>query len=172
MRNFFVLALLGVSLITIAIVVRSGILQRKNPGAPINSAMREAMEKNELSETDAALIAKNFPDAKKTSSGLLYIVRAPGEGPTPPRGAQVRVNYEGRFLDGTPFDSSRNRGPLTFTVGAGDVIRGWDEAILTMKKGERRTLIIPYWLGYGAGGRPPIPPRATLVFDVELLDFR
>jgi FKBP-type peptidyl-prolyl cis-trans isomerase len=89
-------------------------------------------------------------------------------------GQEVTVHYDGRLLDGTRFDSSRERGaPYTFRLGTGAVIQGWDDALLTMKKGEKRTLIVPYWLGYGTSGRPPaIPPRATLLFDVELISFR
>ena len=102
-------------------------------------------------------------------------MRDPGTGNSTPRsGQEVVVNYDGWLLDGTPIDSTRQRGaPYTFRLGAGAVIQGWDDALLTMKKGEKRTLIIPYWLGYGLSGRPPvIPPRATLIFDVELIDFR
>jgi FKBP-type peptidyl-prolyl cis-trans isomerase len=125
------------------------------------------------SAEDEAIIAEKFPNTRKTPSGLLYIVRAPGEGSTPSFGSRVTVNYEGRFLDGMKFDSSYDRKePFTFTVGVGKVIKGWDEAFQSMKKGEKRTLIVPYWLGYGDMARPPIPPRATLVFDVELLSFR
>ena len=78
------------------------------------------------------------------------------------------------LLDGTLLESStKNGAPLTFRVGMSRVIKGWDEALLAMKKGERRTLIVPHWLGYGVVGNPPkIPPYATLVFDVELVDFR
>ncbi len=176
MRSVVYLALLGVILITIAFVVRSGWLLRDDPGRPINSAMREALDKqgNELSGSDADSIRHRYPTATRTDSGLMYLVRAPGSGATPRVGDEVIAHYDGRLLDGTPFDSSYRSGvPLTFRVGTNAVIKGWDEAFLTMKKGEKRTLIIPHWLAYGANGRPPtIPPRATLVFEVELIDFR
>lgn len=178
MRSFFYLLLLGVVLVTIALVVRSGLLARKDPGRPINSAMREALDKEgapEFSGADAAVIRQKYPTAHRTPSGMLYVVRAPGTGTAMPRtGQEVIAHYDGRLLDGTPFDSSYTSGvPLTFRVGTGGVISGWDEAFLTMKKGEKRTLIIPYWLAYGINGRPPkIPARATLVFEVELIDFR
>ncbi len=177
MRSFFYLLLLGVILATVAIVVRSGIIARKNPGRPINSAMREAMNADNPQWTgdDALLIAQTYPTAHKLSSGLRYVVRAPGEATlTPQIGDEVICNYAGRLLDGTTFDSSYTRGvPFTFRVGAGNVIKGWDEAFLLMHKGEKRTLIIPYWLGYGEKGQPPkIPGKATLIFEVELLDWR
>jgi FKBP-type peptidyl-prolyl cis-trans isomerase len=177
MRSFLYLALLGVVLATIAIVVRSGLLARKNPGRPINATMREALaaESPQLSEEDANLIRQKYPTAHRLTSGLLYVERAPGTGRDVPRaGQEVIAHYDGRLLDGTPFDSSYQRGaPLTFRVGMGAVIKGWDQAFLGMHRGEKRTLIIPYWLGYGAKGNPPsIPPRATLVFEVELIDFR
>jgi FKBP-type peptidyl-prolyl cis-trans isomerase len=177
MRSFFYLALLGIVLLTIALVVRSGLLARKSPGNPINSAMRQALaaEAPQFSTDEAMLIAKTYGNARKSSSGLRWVERAPGTGEGTPRiGGEVIAHYDGRLLDGTPFDSSYQRGsPHTFRVGIGAVIPGWDEAFLTMKKGEKRTLIIPYWLGYGEKGRPPkIPPRATLVFEVELIDFR
>jgi FKBP-type peptidyl-prolyl cis-trans isomerase len=178
MRNFFYLLLLGVILLTIALVVRSGIFARKDPGRPMSTAMREALEsegKPQTTAQDARLIAEKYPTARHTPSGMLYVERAPGTGTeTPHEGSEVIVNYDGRLLDGTPFDSSYKQGkPFTFRVGIGAVIKGWDEAFLTMKKGEKRTLIIPYWLAYGSTGRPPtIPPRATLVFEVELIDFR
>lgn len=177
MRSFVYLALLGVVLITIAIVVRSGMFFREDPGRPINSAMREALDKQgtpELSVVDANIVREKYSTATHVPSGLLYVVRAPGAGATPRVGDEVIAHYDGRLLDGTPFDSSYRSGvPLTFRVGTGAVIKGWDEAFLTMRKGEKRTLIIPYWLAYGTSGRPPsIPPRATLVFEVELIDFR
>jgi len=177
-RSSLFLALFGFFLLSVALAVRSGIFARRNPGEPINAAMREALEQNVphvLSEADATAIAQKYPDAIKTESGLMYVVRNPGLDPTRPRiGQYVTVNYDGRLLDGSRFDSSYEKGqPYTFRLGFGDVIKGWDEAFQGMRKGERRTLIIPYWLGYGDIGHPPkIPPRSTLVFEVELLDFR
>ncbi len=176
MRSLIYLLLLGVVLLTLAIVVRSGIMASKHPGEPINSAMRSALAESapQLSVADANVIRKDFPTEYTTPSGLMYINRDPGTGNKTPRaGDTVMAQYSGRLLDGTPFDSSFvHGGPLSFQVGTGQVIKGWDEAFLSMKKGARRTLIIPYWLGYGEAGRPPsIPPRATLVFDVELVDF-
>lgn len=126
---------------------------------------------HELSEEDARVIAEKYPNFQKTPSGLMYRVTAAGEGACPVLGSRVTVNYEARFLDGTKFDSSAERGPFTFTLGVGKVIKGWDEAFFGMKKGEKRTLVIPYWLGYGDKYRPPIPPRSTLVYDVELVSF-
>jgi FKBP-type peptidyl-prolyl cis-trans isomerase len=177
MRNFFYLLLLGVILATIAIVVRSGMLARKNPGAPINSAMREAMAADtpQYTLSDEQLIQQTYPTARKLPSGLRYVVRNPGSGTaTPQVGNLVTVNYAGRLLDGSEFDSSYRRGvPFTFRLGSGAVIKGWDEAFGLLHKGERATLIIPYWLAYGAKGQPPkIPPKATLVFEVELLDWQ
>jgi FKBP-type peptidyl-prolyl cis-trans isomerase len=176
MRSLLYLLLLGVILLTLAMVVRSGILMSKHPGEPINSAMRAALSESapQLSTEDANRIRKDFPTAYTTPSGLMYINRGPGEGNRTPRiGDMVVTQYSGRLLNGIPFDSSSvHGGPFRFQVGTGQVIKGWDEAFLTMKRGERRTLIIPYWLGYGEAGRPPtIPARATLIFDVELDDF-
>lgn len=177
MRNFFYLLLLAVILGTIALVTRSGLLWRDNPGRPINSAMREALNKQapQWTTNDEQLVLQQYPTAHKHPSGLRYVVRTPGTGGTKPTiGAEVICHYDGRLLDGTPFDSSYRRGvPFTFRVGTGAVIRGWDEAFLDMTKGEKRTLIIPHWLAYGekgTGGK--IPPKATLIFEVELIDWR
>jgi FKBP-type peptidyl-prolyl cis-trans isomerase len=177
MRSVFYLLLLGAILATGALVTRSGILARSNPGRPINATMREALDKGQpqLSTEDDIRLAKDYGTAKKMTSGLRYIVRAPGTGDATPKiGEEIIAHYEGRLLDGTTFDSSYRKGiPFVFRSGVGAVIRGWDEAFLTMKKGEKRTLIIPYWLAYGEKGQPPkIPPKATLIFEVELLDWR
>ena len=176
MRSYIYILLLGAVLLTLALVVRSGMFARKNPGEPLSSAMRAALAQTtpQLSEEDAAAIRSQYPTAYTSPSGLMYLNRAPGTGTATPKvGDTVVANYVGRLLDGTPFDSSgAHGGPLTFQVGMGRVIRGWDEAFLTMGKGAKRTLIIPYWLGYDGSNRPPsVPYHATLVFDVELLDF-
>jgi peptidylprolyl isomerase len=106
-----------------------------------------------------------------TDSGLQYVDLVEGEGATPQTGQTVFVHYTGTLEDGTKFDSSldRNR-PFSFRLGTGQVIRGWDEGISTMKVGGQRKLIIPPQLGYGTrGAGGVIPPNATLIFDVELL---
>ena len=117
-------------------------------------------------------IDNRYPGAIKTPSGLKYVVLKEGSGSSSPKyGQNVTVHYQGTFLNGKIFDSSILRGePATFKIG--QVIEGWNEALQTMKKGEKRTLIIPYQLGYGIHGYPGvIPPKSTLIFDVELLDF-
>ncbi len=113
-------------------------------------------------------------DYTATPSGLQFYDFILGDGPHPKAGQQVQVHYTGWLTDGTKFDSSLDRGePLVFAVGTGRVIRGWDEGLLSMQVGGKRQLVIPSDLGYGprgAGG--VIPPNATLIFEVELLDAR
>ncbi len=117
------------------------------------------------------LIAMDTSNAVTTASGLKYVVVKEGDGATPNTGDNVTVHYTGTLEDGSKFDSSRDRGqPFQFKIGVGQVIKGWDEGVGTMKVGEQRTLIIPSELGYGArGAGNVIPPDATLLFDVELL---
>src|SRR5688572_26543327 len=113
MRSFFILLLLGTLLVTVALVTRSGILARKNPGRPINSAMREALnrENPQLSGNDETLLNQLFGTAHKMTSGLRYVVRNPGSGEAKPTlGDELIVHYAGRLLDGTEFDSSYRRG--------------------------------------------------------------
>ena len=107
-------------------------------------------------------------------SGLRYQDLSTGQGAEAVDGRTAVVHYTGWLTDGKKFDSSRDAGqPFAFRLGAGQVIAGWDEGVAGMKVGGRRKLIIPADLGYGASGAPPvIPPGATLVFDVELLDVQ
>jgi peptidylprolyl isomerase len=106
-----------------------------------------------------------------TSSGLRYVDVVVGTGATPKPGQTCIVHYTGTLENGKKFDSSRDRNePFSFTIGQGQVIKGWDEGVSTMKVGGRRTLTVPASLGYGArGAGGVIPPNATLIFDVELL---
>jgi peptidylprolyl isomerase len=109
-----------------------------------------------------------------TDSGLKYYDIVEGDGNSPTEGQMVVVHYTGWLEDGTQFDSSVDRGePFTFQLGAGMVIPGWDEGVATMKVGGKRQLVIPPELGYGeAGSGGVIPPGATLIFDVELLEIQ
>lgn len=123
---------------------------------------------------DLARIDAKFGRTIETASGLRYQPIAHGTGTAKPRaGDLVSAHYRGTLLDDTVFDDSYKRGqPIRFQAGVGRVIKGWDEALLDMRLGEKRRLIIPYWLAYGAAGRPGvIPPKATLVFEVELVEF-
>src|SRR5258707_9385238 len=107
-----------------------------------------------------------------TSSGLQYWDITVGSGATAVAGSTVKVHYSGFLTTGEKFDSSRDRGePFSFPLGAGQVIKGWDEGVAGMKVGGQRQLRIPPALGYGAAGAGgSIPPNATLIFDVELLE--
>ncbi|NLY08039.1 MAG: peptidylprolyl isomerase [Spirochaetales bacterium] len=117
-------------------------------------------------------IDKRWPGAVKTPSGLRYVIIKEGQGTASPKmGQTVTAHYNGTLMNGKMFDSSivRNE-PIRFKVG--QMIEGWNEALLTMHKGEKRQLIIPPELGYGVQGYPGvIPPNSYLIFDIELLDF-
>lgn len=107
-----------------------------------------------------------------TATGLKYTDVKVGSGASPVKGKQVKVHYTGTLENGKKFDSSVDRNePFSFVIGVGQVIPGWDEGVMGMKVGGKRKLVIPSNLGYGArGAGGVIPPNATLLFDVELLD--
>ena len=114
----------------------------------------------------------NNPKTIKTASGLEYTVKEKGNGKTAKVGDKVVVHYTGKFTNDTIFDSSLNRGkPFSFKVGVGQVIKGWDEAFLLLQVGDKATLKIGHELGYGEQQKGSIPPKSTLIFDVELLDI-
>ncbi|MBE9034961.1 FKBP-type peptidyl-prolyl cis-trans isomerase [aff. Roholtiella sp. LEGE 12411] len=129
-----------------------------------------------ITENNTLITSNTMSDANAvtTPSGLKYVELKEGTGATPKTGQKVVVHYTGTLEDGTKFDSSRDRGqPFDFKIGVGQVIKGWDEGVGTMKVGGRRQLIIPAELGYGSrGAGGVIPPNATLLFDVELLEVK
>jgi FKBP-type peptidyl-prolyl cis-trans isomerase len=129
------------------------------------SAARKAAAPNTSTPT------KVTGDGVKTASGLIYWDIRVGNGEFAKEGSHVRVHYTGWLTTGKKFDSSVDAGkPFDFTIGNGEVIKGWEEGVAGMKVGGKRQLRIPPDLGYGAEGNPAgIPPNATLIFDVQLL---
>jgi FKBP-type peptidyl-prolyl cis-trans isomerase len=136
--------------------------------APALHAQRE-----KLPPDDLEYVEKTWPQAKKTMTGIRYIIQKEGEGQSPKPGDKVNVLYVGRLLDGKIFDQSQDPAqPFSFRVRREAVIEGWDQILQLMKKGEKRLVIIPPELAYGTRGQPPkIGRNATLVFEIELLSF-
>ena len=134
---------------------------------------REKREAEELAKQKELLdsVAAGYDE---TASGLRYKVLQNGDGKQATKGATVSVHYKGQLLDGTVFDSSyKRKQPIDFAIGVGQVIAGWDEGIQLLKVGDKARLVIPSNLAYGeAGAGGVIPPNATLIFDVELMDVK
>ena len=111
--------------------------------------------------------------AVKTPSGLIYLITQKGTGRLPKVGETIVVHYTGTLTNGVKFDSSRDRGqPISFPHGQGRVIKGWDEGLSKLHVGDQAIFVIPSSIGYGAEGRGPIPPGATMIFVVELVEIK
>jgi FKBP-type peptidyl-prolyl cis-trans isomerase len=125
-------------------------------------------------EPVSSATAAPIPASSAKPSNLVKEDTVVGKGPEAKKGDKVSVHYTGTLTNGTKFDSSHDRDePFEFTLGASMVIKGWDEGVVGMKKGGKRRLTIPSEMGYGKSGSPPkIPPDATLVFDIELLEIK
>jgi ketosteroid isomerase-like protein len=136
----------------------------------------QAISSQLTASTGVGLTVVKRPDGTKeitTMSGLKYIDLVEGKGANPNQGQTVTVHYTVTLEDGTKVDSSVDRGqPYSFRLGVDPMIKGWDEGLRSMKVGGKRKLIVPGNLAYGARGRPPVPPNATLLFDLELIGIR
>jgi FKBP-type peptidyl-prolyl cis-trans isomerase len=132
-------------------------------------------QREKLPPDDLEFVEKKWPEAKRTYTGLRYIVlkKPEKDSPSPLPGMMATVLYKGMLLNGTVFDQSPDPDhPLKARIGRGELIEGWDEALQRLHKGEKWLLIVPPELAYGARGKPPIISRnATLVFEMELVDF-
>jgi FKBP-type peptidyl-prolyl cis-trans isomerase len=131
-------------------------------------------QREKIPPDDLEIVEKNWPDAKKTVTGMRYVILEPGTGESPKPGSLVGVHYVGRLLDGKVFDQvTDGQEPFQFRVARDQVILGWDQIIQLMKVGEKRLVIIPPELGYGSRGSPPkIPRNATLVFMIWLREIK
>lgn len=138
----------------------------------IATVLSPAREK--LPPEDLEIVEQRWPAAKKTFTGLRYLIMEPGDakGPSPVSGSMVSVVYKGMLLNGKVFDENTDKTPLKIRLDRGNLIDGWEEALQKMHRGEKWLLIVPPEMAYGAVGKPPAIKRyATLVFEMQLLDF-
>jgi FKBP-type peptidyl-prolyl cis-trans isomerase len=138
----------------------------------MNAQQKEMMDRNQSEEPaaiEAYLKRKNLV-GKPSATGLYVFETAKGNGPKVKKGQKVTMQYTGYLLNGKKFDSSFDHGqPFTFTLGAHEVIEGWEEGVATMNVGSSATFVVPSVLGYGSNGQGPIPPFSPLVFEVQLM---
>jgi peptidylprolyl isomerase len=131
-------------------------------------------QREKLPPDDLDFVEKKWPDAKKSNTGIRYIVEKPGKGPLLVPGDMIMVNYVASLLNGKVFDKVQDKlHPLTFRVDRGDVIEGWDQILQLMRPGAKWLVIIPPELGYGRRGNPPrVPGDSTLLFEIDVLGIK
>ncbi len=154
--------------------VQAGCTKREEPPPPTATAPKPPPSSTEEVWTaeQIAFLTEKFGELQRSPTGLYHKILQPGTGDAKPaRAIKCKVNNRGTFLDGRVFDETRGT-PFQFRVGVRNVIKGWDEAVADMHQGEKRLIVVPYWLGYGVQGKIPyIMPRTTLVFEIELLGW-
>jgi len=169
-KNFPRLFLAAALPATLLFAAACGADDDDDPSPTTASGSATPAERTTSPAASATTGAIKLTNPTTTPSGLKYEDVVVGTGESPRAGQRVTVHYTGTFTNGTKFDSSRDRGqPFTFVIGNGNVIKGWDEGVLTMKVGGKRLLEIPPQLGYGSRDYGPIPGNSTLLFEVELL---
>ncbi len=140
-------------------------LQKKN--------MEQMESYRKMDEEGLKAYVADLQNVKTTASGLMYIVEKEGTGKSPEKGNQVSILYKGYFTNGQTFDENTDpTKPFEFAIGLGQVIPGWDEGVMLMKKGGKYKLIVPWNLAYGERGSGPIMPYSSLIFDLEVLDIK
>lgn len=161
-------------LVCIGVMSLALFLMRVDSGSSLLSSIEDNSSAAAVVKADGAQMEQTLADSINAVGDLESIIVDDvviGDGEAVEKGDSVSVHYVGTLQNGQAFDSSYGKGPYTFTVGAGKVIKGWDEGLLGMKEGGQRILVVPSSFAYGSEGYGPIPPNATLVFSIELIDI-
>lgn len=164
--------LIGLIVLALALAALSLFKKNDGPTAPVEKKTERSVEKDNVNKQKEVL---NNQNNNKEAMEVKIETTQEGIGDRVVKnGDTISVHYTGKLEDGSKFDSSLDRGqPFEFTIGQGMVIQGWEQGLLGMKKGEKRILTIPSELGYGSrGAAGVIPPNATLIFEVELIDIK